>query len=122
VRHAALVVLGWGLLNGLILIPMPTIFGENAFPTIQYAAVPIATAIVAALIWIFRGGAEREDPDVERLVPDASLASALVGVAIALMVLGAAFGVWLTIVGAGLAVLGLGGIARELRAERRERA
>ena len=121
-RGAALVVLGWGLLNGLILIPMPTIFNEDPFPAIQYAAVPVATAIVAALIWLRRGRAENEDPDSERFVTDASMASAAVGIAIALMVLGVTFGVWLVAIGAGIGFLGVGGLVRELRAERRWRA
>jgi hypothetical protein len=47
------------------------------------------------------------------------MASAVVGLALALMLLGAQLGVWLVLIGGGLLVAGLGGVTRELLAERR---
>jgi hypothetical protein len=56
-----------------------------------------------------------------RAAPDLSLASAFVAFAVATLVLGALIGRWLVYVGAGLLLVGLAGVARELRAQRRAR-
>jgi hypothetical protein len=121
VRGAARVLLAWALLNALILVPMPTIFNENPTPAITYGAACLACAIVGVACWLWPR-AEGEDPDGERLVTDVSMASALIGIAIALMMLGIQFGIWITEVGAGLLALGIAGVVREVRAERRLRA
>jgi hypothetical protein len=52
---------------------------------------------------------------------DLSLSSVLVALAVAMLVLGALVGEWLILIGAGVLVAGLIGLARELRAERRYR-
>jgi len=118
VRGAAYVLLGWALLNALILVPMPTIFHENPSPAITYGAACLGCFLVGVVCWLWPRSRE-EDPDELRLVTDVSFASALIGVAIALMVLSIQFGVWLLEVGGGLLALGVAGVVRELRAERR---
>jgi hypothetical protein len=52
---------------------------------------------------------------------DLSFPSVLLAFAIAMLVLGALVGEWLVLIGAGALVVGLIGIGRELRAERRYR-
>jgi len=52
---------------------------------------------------------------------DLSFSSVLVALAVAMLVLGALVGEWLILIGAGVLVAGLIGVARELRAERRYR-
>jgi hypothetical protein len=52
---------------------------------------------------------------------DLSFSSVLVALGIAMLVLGALVGEWLILIGAGVLVAGLIGVARELRAERRYR-
>jgi hypothetical protein len=122
VRGAALTLFAWAAINAVILVPMPTIFHENAVPTLSYVAAVAGTAAVGAVCWVWQRRAPAEDPDAVRLVTDVSFASALAGAAVALMLLGVAFGVWITQIGAGLFVLGVAGVVRELRAERRQRA
>ena len=117
-RGTAIVVAAWGLLNALILVPMPTIFHENPSPAIIYGAACLGCALVGVACWLWPR-AEEEDPDAVRLVTDVSYASALAGVAVALMLLSVQFGVWLLEVGGGLMALAVAGIVRELRAERR---
>jgi hypothetical protein len=99
---------------------MPTIFHENPSPAIIYGAACFGCAAVGVLCWLWPR-ARHEDPDAVRPVTDVSLASALVGASIALMLLGVRFGVWITEIGAGLLALGIAGVVRELRAERRIR-
>ena len=60
-------------------------------------------------------------PAQVRPVPELSLPSVLVALAIAMLVVGALVGVWLVFIGAGALVLGLVGVARELLMERRLR-
>jgi hypothetical protein len=120
VRGAALVLVGWGLLNALILVPMPTIFHENPTPSITYGASAFGCVVVGVVCWLWPR-ARAEDPDDERLVTDVSIASASIGMALALMLLGLEFGPWLVLVGGGLLALGIAGVVRELRAERRLR-
>jgi len=55
-----------------------------------------------------------------RAVPELSMASVLVAVGIALLVVGAILGPWLDLIGAGALVLGAGGVGRELLAQRRQ--
>lgn len=119
-RGAAIVLLGWALLNALILVPMPTVFHENPTPAITYAAASAACAVVGLVCWLWPR-ARGEDPDPERPVTEVSYSSMLIGIAAALMLLGVQFGIWLVEVGGGLMALGIAGVVRELRAERRHR-
>jgi hypothetical protein len=61
------------------------------------------------------------EPPETRAVPDLSLASVLVAVAIAMLVIGALVGPWLLLIGGGALTLGIAGIGRELLAQRRAR-
>ena len=66
-------------------------------------------------------GSWRARPREERvrLLPDNSYATVLVAVGVVMVGLGLLFGQWLYLIGAGVVVLGLGGIGRELLASRR---
>ena len=118
-RTAAIVLLVWALLLAIHPPLMAAVFNENPTSVLLLAGASAGTALVALFLWLARGRAPEEDPDLERPVTEVSLASALVGIALALMLLGAQFGVWLVMIGAGLLVFGLGGVVRELAAERR---
>lgn len=64
------------------------------------------------------------DRDAEarpRVVADLSLSSALIGIALAVMLWGSFIGEWLLLIGGGLLVLGLVGLMRELAQARRLR-
>jgi hypothetical protein len=121
VKGVSLTVLAFAALLFVINVPMPTIFHENRSANWIAAAAVIGCTLLAAVIWLWRGRAPEEDPDVARPVTDVSYASAAIGISIALIGLGIQFGVWLVEVGAGLLVFGAAGVIRELRAERRLR-
>jgi hypothetical protein len=55
------------------------------------------------------------------LVPDGSAATVLLAAGVTALVLGAALGPWLLLIGAGCVMLGLGGVVREIRAARSSR-
>ena len=118
-KGGALVLLVWSLLLAVNTAVMAAVFNENPTSVWLLGGAAAATALVALGLWLRRRRAEGEDPDVERPVTEVSMASALVGTALALMLLGAQFGLWLVLIGGGLLLAGVGGVTRELRAERR---
>ena len=72
-------------------------------------------ALVAAIGGVVLAGGPPGDGDL-RVVPELSLATTLIAAALAVAAAGAIFGLWLLLIGAGLAALGAGGLVRELRA------
>ena len=114
---AGTIVLAWGALLAA-LAAMLWIWSpgdELAIATLGGAAVASAVLGLVLAIVARRG---RPQPR-SRPVPVVSPATALLAIAIAAMIVGAAAGLWLILLGSGLAVLALGGLVRELRAERR---
>ena len=63
--------------------------------------------------------ARRAQDERPRLVTDGSLATVTLIVGLAAALLGAGFGLWLILIGAGITALGLGGVVREQRARTR---
>lgn len=108
-----LVVLAWAVLLGAIAAVQlvftfdPTVlalgFGQAAFVAL------LAVMVLAA----------RDEPPARRL-PDLSLATVALTLGLTTMLIGAELGLWLILIGGGVAALGVGGLVRELRAERRE--
>jgi hypothetical protein len=121
VRGVARAAFAFALLLFVINVPMPTIFHESRSATLIASGAVLLGALIAAVIWAFSGRAPEWDPDVERPVPDVSYASMAIGIAVALFGLGIQFGTFLVEISAGLFVLGVAGVIRELHAERRIR-
>lgn len=97
------------------------VFRENLVSYALLGGAAAATLAVAATLFAARRRAPEFDPDAERPVTDLSLASGWTGLGIALLALSARLGVWLALIAGAMIVSGVGGIARERRAERRLR-
>jgi predicted transporter len=108
----------WGLLLA-VHQPVAALLHADAYTHLLLLGAAAGSVLVGAGVWLRRRRAEHEDPDAARAVTDVSLASALAGISVALMLLSTVYGVWLLMIGAGLMLFGLGGVARELRDERR---
>jgi hypothetical protein len=83
---------------------------------------PALLSAAAAATWLLGGWlALRRRRRELRLIPDLSLPTVLLALGAAAAANGAVFGLWLILIGAGLAALGLAGVLRELAAARRAR-
>lgn len=112
----------WGLWLG-VWTAVQSAFVHATFPerTIQWVMLGGASAaalVVGAIVW--RLDRHRDDGEpVARLLADESVASATLVVGLAIALVGASFGLWLMLIGSGVAAFGLGGLVREQLARRR---
>jgi hypothetical protein len=111
------VLIGWGALLG-IATAAQTPFGPRI---VEYALLGGASAAclasgLAMLAYDTLRFHMRERP---RVLADNSFATATLVVGLAVALVGAGFGLWLILMGAGVAALGAGGLVREALARRR---
>jgi hypothetical protein len=125
-RRAAVVLIGWGLWLGAITAVQAafrSIHGPLGVHWIEAAMLGGAGAacVLAGLaLWALdarAGAAERP-----RAITADSVATVTLVAGLALALLGAGFGLWLILIGAGVSALGIGGLAREALARRRRRS
>ncbi|HEX5307563.1 MAG TPA: hypothetical protein VFW38_00615 [Solirubrobacteraceae bacterium] len=115
-RRAAIVLIGWGVWLGA-LTTLQAVFEPKL---IQFSIPAIAsTACVIAGIVVWSLDTHRGSQERTRLITDSSLATVTLIVGLAVALLGAGFGLWLILIGAGIAALGFGGVVREQRARTR---
>jgi hypothetical protein len=116
VSRPAPTLLLWAIFLALHTVVAVAFFDLNGPETAALLAGATGIAALGAAFIAVRRGAV--DPDVPRALPDLSPSTALLGVAIALLALGAALGFWLAYIGAGTALFGAAGLMREVAAER----
>lgn len=90
---------------------------DAATPALQGGAAMVLLLLAGFLALRDRGAPEAGDR-TGRVIHDSSAAAAWIAVALALMALGAELGLWLVLIAAGMAVVGIGGLIRESRAAR----
>jgi hypothetical protein len=115
-RRAAVVLIGWGLWLGA-LTALQAVFAPKL---IQFSIPAVASAACVAgglVLWAL--DAREGQDESPRLTTDSSLATVTLIVGVAVSLLGAGFGLWLILIGAGITALGLGGVVREQRARTR---
>jgi peptidoglycan biosynthesis protein MviN/MurJ (putative lipid II flippase) len=115
-RRAAFVLLGWGAWLG-VLTALQLPFGPRGIELAMLGGAAAACLSCGLVLWMLerRRSGSRE----VALAPRSSVAAATLACGGALALLGAGFGLWLILIGVGLAALGAGGLARELRGRRR---
>jgi hypothetical protein len=106
-RGAAGAIALWALFNAL-LAALLLGFRDNLVQMLSWVSV-VATLLVIA------GLALRSADPRARRVPEASAGALILGVAIALLVLGAGVGLWAALIGAGLVLVALVVLGREVR-------
>jgi heme A synthase len=122
VIRAGQVLLGWSALIGTWTV-MLGIWSGDEVPVALFGAATLtmATLGVAVLVLGRRRSAPEESERVGevRAVPDLSLGTFALAAGLTAMALGAVFGLFMVLMGAGLALAGAGRLASERRAERR---
>jgi peptidoglycan/LPS O-acetylase OafA/YrhL len=119
----SVVFLLWGLFLALVAAVEWTSFTHdtpNYYLLVLLPAFAIGGTVALAALAAAR---RRRQQTRARLnvVVDLSMPSALIGVAVAVMLWGSFIGEWLLLIGAGLLALGVGGVSRELVYARRLR-
>lgn len=122
-RRAAIVLIAWGAWLGVMTAIQAAFRSEHGPLGVHWieAAMLGGAAAVSVLgglaLWALdaRRGA-RERP---RALASDSFATATLIAGLALALIGAGFGLWLILIGAGVSALGCGGLARETLARRR---
>ena len=109
----------WGLflagLCGLLFA-----FPRHTLAVILLGSAALGTAVIAGVVALAgRRDGTRAQP--AQPVPDLSLAIVALAAGACCAVVGAEVGLWLVLIGAGLGTLGVGGLVRELRAQRERR-
>lgn len=122
-KRGPIVLLGWGLWLGVMTAlqaPFRSIkgpFGVHWIEAVMLGGAAAACLLVGLMLWALdsrRGVSERP-----RVLASDSLATATLIAGLALALLGAGFGLWLILIGAGVSALGGGGLVREMLARRR---
>jgi hypothetical protein len=117
VRRAAVVLIAWGSLLG-VLTAVQAPFGPRVIEFTMLGSASAACLTAGLVLWALdtrrEGVGERP-----RVIADESFATAALIAGLGLALLGAGFGLWLILIGAGLAALGGGGLVREARARQR---
>ena len=116
VRRGAIVLLVWGLWIGLATAPQ-ALFGPRQQ---QFEMCSIAsTACLLCGLGLSALDVRAARPDPPRVLADSSFATAALVCGLAIALLGAGYGYWLCLIGAGVTALGAGGLIREALARRR---
>jgi hypothetical protein len=103
----------WLLGVGVVLLVVAIVgwvWSESVIPPAVFTGQGVLCLVVALVLELKR---PRERP---LPLPDLSYSTLALGIGAALMLNGVAFGLWLVLIGAGLAAAGIGGLVRELLA------
>jgi hypothetical protein len=115
--RASLVFAGWGLGLAVVGAVGLVVFGFKGPEPAALLGGTAATMVVLGL-YIRLAGLGRVQPESEA-VADLSPATVWLAISVVLLVAGAELGLWLALIAAGAVVVGVGGLVRELSAQRR---
>jgi hypothetical protein len=119
VRRTAVVLLVWGLWLG-VLTGVQAVFTPKLIQFSIPAVAGAACVAVGLVVWALDARRARQARDERlRAITDSSIATVTLVIGLAVALLGAGFGLWLILIGAGILALGLGGVLREQRARSR---
>lgn len=119
-RGAWLVLVGWGTLLAVLAAPQLSFSPLSGELALGFGAAGLVVAVGFASLLTERRGTDPRPTtaDEPQVAPTASPASVLIGIGVALMVLGWAFGAFLIYIAGGVLALALFGVAREVRGQR----
>ena len=108
----------WGLFLA-VLAAVTTPFDADVYTYSLLAGSALFVLALGVVVLVAgRRGQERDDRHAH-VRADLSYPSMLLGLGIAALALGAELGLWLALIGAGMCVLAIAGLVREVRAQHR---
>lgn len=109
---------GWGMLMLAIFLVGLLFYGFHSPDDVSlFAGVVAFMVALAGVLWVT--GLGRNLAGGARALPDTSPPTVLLALAGTMAALGAVWGLWLTLIGAGAGAFAVGGLVRESRAQRR---
>jgi hypothetical protein len=115
-RRGASVFVAWGLWLGVWtavqLVFVHAVFPERTIQWVMLGGASVAAIATGAGVWQLTRARGTRTPGA-RPITDESAATAAFAVGVAMALLGASFGLFLLLIGAAIAALGLGGLLRE---------
>ena len=116
----------WSSFLAVLAIIVWAVFDGDWIEAALLATASVGVAATAMFMLTQRRRVPGSDVDVARPIPELSVATMWTAAAIAAILLGLQFGVWLVEIGGGMLVLGVAGLIREHRSAprpvRRERS
>jgi hypothetical protein len=106
----------WGVFLAVLTAVGVIFFGTSASTPALLGGSAAFVLVVALGLAVTRRSLQLDGGGVD---PDGSPATVWLALSLALAAMGAALGPWLAFIGGGMAIVGVGGVARELRAQRR---
>jgi hypothetical protein len=105
----------WGVFLSVLTGVGVVFFGTSvSTPALLGGAAAFALVLALALA-VTRGSVQIEGGGAD---PEGSPATVWLALSLALMTIGATLGLWLVFIGGGMTLVGIGGVVRELRAQR----
>lgn len=119
-RRSAGAIVVWAVMLAVLAVVLWAVFAETDYLSVLMPAFAVVgTVAIATLAWWRAGRRTPRAILIGEPNPDLSYSSVLLAVAVSIVVLGLEVGTFLVFIGAGLGLLGVGGLVREWRAERR---
>jgi uncharacterized membrane protein HdeD (DUF308 family) len=112
-----IVLAGWGLFL-LVLAGVELLFDPTPTELALEGGVGLAALLAGLALGVAGRRARSRSAAHTRAIAEGSMATMLAAIGVACMAFGAEAGPWLVLVGAGVALVGAGELARERRAER----
>ena len=105
----------WGAFLAVLTVVGVVFFGTSASTPTLLGGTAAFVLVLALGLAVSRRSLQAEGGGAD---PDASPATVWLALSLALAAVGAALGPWLVLIGGGMSVVGVGAVARELRAQR----
>jgi hypothetical protein len=105
----------WGVFLAVLTAVGVVFFGTSASTPALLGGAAAFVLVLALGLAVSRRSSQIEGGGTD---PDASPATVWLALSLALAAVGAALGPWLVFIGGGMSVVGVGAVARELRAQR----
>lgn len=119
-RRSGLVPAGWGFFL-MVIAAWDAAFSAVPQEIAMLMGSGFVMVLLGGLSWLSerRGRGPLPDTAEPRPLPDLSVATVVLAIGVAVAIVGIEFGPWCIFIGAGTIAVGVGGLVREFRAERR---